>query len=118
MGIQTEVNERITAMHDHHSDNVEKSWWKTRSGIASMFFLAAAGYFLFTEHRAHIVPFLPYLIILACPLMHLFHHGSHGGHHHEDRVQGDNTQSRHETEQQAADDPQVGDMQKTDRKDI
>jgi hypothetical protein len=25
----------------------------------------------------------PYLLLLACPLMHVFHgHGGHGGHHH------------------------------------
>jgi hypothetical protein len=24
---------------------------------------------------------LPYLLFLACPLMHLFHHHGHGGHH-------------------------------------
>jgi len=42
-------------------------------------FLAVAGFFLWTEHRAHLLGFLPYLLILACPLMHLFHHGGHGG---------------------------------------
>jgi hypothetical protein len=29
---------------------------------------------------------LPYLVFLACPLIHLFSHrghGGHGGHHHE-----------------------------------
>ncbi|AZE49089.1 hypothetical protein C4K04_3417 [Pseudomonas chlororaphis] len=43
-------------------------------------FLAIAGYFLFTEHRAHVVPYLPFLLLLACPLMHLFMHRGHGGH--------------------------------------
>lgn len=42
-------------------------------------FLLVAGYFLITEHRAHVVGFLPFLLLLACPLMHLFHH-RHGGH--------------------------------------
>jgi len=42
-------------------------------------FLAIAAFFLWTEHRAHVLGFLPYLFLLACPLMHLFHHG---GHHH------------------------------------
>jgi hypothetical protein len=31
---------------------------------------------------------LPYLLLLACPLLHLLHHGRHGGHgehHHEPR---------------------------------
>jgi hypothetical protein len=43
-------------------------------------FLAVAGFFLWTEHRAHVLGVLPYLLALACPLMHLFHHGH--GHHH------------------------------------
>lgn len=40
-------------------------------------FIAVAGYFVIMEHRAHIVPFLPFLLLAACPLMHLFHHGGH-----------------------------------------
>ena len=44
-------------------------------------FLAIAAFFLFTEHRAHLLGALPFLLLLACPLMHLFmHHGHHGGH--------------------------------------
>lgn len=35
---------------------------------------------LAVEHRAHLLGWLPLLILLACPLMHLFMHGSHGGH--------------------------------------
>lgn len=42
-------------------------------------FLAVAAFFLWTEHRAHLLGALPYLLLLACPLMHLFHHG-HGSH--------------------------------------
>ncbi|QFG29497.1 DUF2933 domain-containing protein [Pseudomonas umsongensis] len=43
-------------------------------------FLAIAGYFLFAEHRAHVLPYLPFLLLLACPLMHFFMHRGHGGH--------------------------------------
>ena len=43
-------------------------------------FLAIAAYFLLTEHRAHVVPYLPFLLLLACPLMHLFMHHGHSGH--------------------------------------
>ena len=32
------------------------------------------------QHRAHILGAVPYLLLLACPLMHLFGHGGHGGH--------------------------------------
>ena len=45
-------------------------------------FLLVAGYFLVLEHKAHLegaLQYLPYLLLLACPLMHLFmHHGHHG----------------------------------------
>lgn len=46
-------------------------------------FLAIAAFYLFTEHRAHLFGALPFLLLLACPLMHLFMHhghGDHGGH--------------------------------------
>ena len=43
-------------------------------------FLAIAAFFLFEEHRAHLLGALPFLLLLACPLMHLFMHGGHGGH--------------------------------------
>lgn len=49
-------------------------------------FLAIAGFFLLTEHKAHVLGALPYLLLLACPLMHLFMHHDHGkdkGHRHE-----------------------------------
>ncbi len=49
-------------------------------------FLGIILFFLLVEHRAHLYGVLPYLLLLACPLMHLFHgHGGHGGHgqHHE-----------------------------------
>jgi hypothetical protein len=36
-------------------------------------------FFLLREHWGHALGLLPYLILLACPLMYLFHH--HGGHH-------------------------------------
>jgi hypothetical protein len=42
-------------------------------------FLLIAGFFLVAEHRAHAYPYLPFVLLLACPLLHLFHgHGGHG----------------------------------------
>ena len=33
------------------------------------------------KHLAHVVGALPFLLLLACPMMHLMHgHGGHGGH--------------------------------------
>ena len=42
--------------------------------------LAIAVFFLWEEHRAHILGALPYALLLLCPLMHYFMHGSHGDH--------------------------------------
>ena len=46
-------------------------------------FALVAAYFLTTEHQAHVIEALPYLLLLACPLMHYFHH--HGRHGSRDR---------------------------------
>ncbi|MEW6332185.1 MAG: DUF2933 domain-containing protein [Pseudomonadota bacterium] len=59
--------------------NNNTSWWRSRSGLALLGFLAVAGFFLFTEHRAHLLGALPFLLLALCPLLHLFGHG-HGGH--------------------------------------
>ena len=40
-------------------------------------FLGIAGFFLFTEHRAHVFGALPWVLLLLCPLMHVFMHGGH-----------------------------------------
>jgi hypothetical protein len=42
--------------------------------------LAAAVAWLFFRHDEHLLQLLPFLFILACPLMHLFGHGGHGRH--------------------------------------
>ena len=36
------------------------------------------GYFLAIEHRAHLLGALPYVLLLVCPLMHMFMHRGHG----------------------------------------
>jgi hypothetical protein len=54
-----------------------------RSGWVLVPFLAIGAYFLLTEHRAHVVPLLPWLLLLACPLLHGLMHRGHGrGHDH------------------------------------
>ena len=52
-----------------------------RYGAVLVVFLAIAGFFLWQEHKAHIIGYGPVLLLLgACLGMHLFMHGSHGGH--------------------------------------
>ncbi len=57
-----------------------RGWLWSPTGLALLGFLAIAAFFLFTEHRAHFFGILPYLLLLACPLLHLLMHGRHGGH--------------------------------------
>lgn len=46
--------------------------------------LAAA--FILYWHWQHAIDALPFLVVLACPLMHLFMHHGHGSHvHHAER---------------------------------
>ncbi|MBS88222.1 hypothetical protein CA262_06315 [Sphingobium sp. GW456-12-10-14-TSB1] len=42
--------------------------------------VAAALFWLLRDHWGHALGALPYLLFLACPLMHLFMHHGHGGH--------------------------------------
>jgi len=51
---------------------------RTISRFVFFGFLAVGAFFLITEHRAHVYGFLPFLLLAACPLMHLFHHRGHG----------------------------------------
>jgi hypothetical protein len=48
--------------------------------VALLGFLVIAAFFLFSEHRAHFFGVVPYLLLLACPLLHFFGHGGHGRH--------------------------------------
>jgi len=89
----TSMNER-----EHHSKDAEP-----RRGLPTKWVLAGfvliAGYFLLAEHRAHVIQFLPFLLLLACPLLHLFHgHGGRGGgHRHDDRGGGDAPRDRRQS---------------------
>jgi hypothetical protein len=54
--------------------------FRSRGGIVLIGFAVVAAFCLRTEHRAHLLGVLPWLLILACPLTHIFMHGGHGGH--------------------------------------
>ena len=61
-------------------DSRPTGFWRSRYAIGLLVFGAIAAYFLLTEHRAHFFGALPFLLLLACPLMHVFMHRGHGGH--------------------------------------
>lgn len=57
---------------DQHARRIAKGWWV---------FAAIALFYLLSEHRAHLFGILPYVLLLACPLMHVFMHGGHHDRH-------------------------------------
>lgn len=83
--------------HDHsQQDSEPKAFWRTRYAIGLLVLGAIAAYFLLSEHRAHFFFALPFLLLLACPLMHVFMHHGHAGHgdgqaHQHDGEQGSDT---------------------------
>jgi DUF2933 family protein len=70
-------------MHTHQNEQDDRDHANSRTRWVLAGFLAVAAYLLVTEHQAHlsgVLNYLPYLLLLACPLMHAFHHGRHGNH--------------------------------------
>ena len=51
----------------------------SRSGLVITLSLAVLGAYLLWAHTGHVLVAVPYLILLACPLLHVFGHG-HGQH--------------------------------------
>lgn len=74
------AEDEIGRGNDHGRGPEQQGFWRSTTGLVTIAFLAIGAFFLVTEHRAHIIPWLPWLILLACPLLHVFMHGGHGGH--------------------------------------
>jgi hypothetical protein len=62
----------IIDMHIH----VPPTFWRGRAGLVLIGLGAMGGIWLLAEHKAHLFDALPYVFLLACPLMH----HDHGGH--------------------------------------
>lgn len=50
------------------------------TGLVIAVFGAGLIFLLVGEHRLHVLGWLPFLLLLLCPLLHLGMHGGHGGH--------------------------------------
>ncbi len=74
-----------------HHDQSPPSFWRSRYAVGLLIMGAVAAWYFWAEHRAHLLGALPYLILLACPLMHVFMHRGHGEHqpHSDEKSQGD-----------------------------
>lgn len=77
--------------HTHSQQNKPPPFWRSRYTVGLLVFGAVATYFLLSEHRAHFIGGLPFLLLLACPFMHIFMHHGHDGHgsDHESHDNGD-----------------------------
>jgi hypothetical protein len=64
------------------------SFWKSPFGIACTVLAVAASVYLWFAHKDHVLALLPYAVLAACPLMHMFMHRGHHGHHHDDSADG------------------------------
>ena len=69
--------------HGSHAPHctTEPPFWKSKIGIALIMLAVIGIFYVAREHYGHLSQALPYLILLLCPLMHLFGH-NHGGHSH------------------------------------
>ena len=67
---------------DRHAprDSEPPRFWRSRYAVGFLVLGAVASVYLVAEHKAHLLGALPYLLLLAGPLIHVFMHGGHGGH--------------------------------------
>lgn len=52
--------------------------WRRPLTLAGATAVVIAVFYLLREHWGHVLGWWPYLLLMLCPLMHLFH--GHGGH--------------------------------------
>ena len=52
---------------NHETQSGDGSWFGSPRSLVLIVFLAIVGFFLLTEHRAHLFGILPFLLLLACP---------------------------------------------------
>lgn len=75
--------------HDHDEPiRRARGFWRSRYAIGLLVFAAIALFFLLTEHRAHTLGALPYLLLAASPFLHIFMHRGGHGHGHGDAHDG------------------------------
>jgi hypothetical protein len=63
------------------------NWSRINQCLLWIGLAGAVGWLLF-RHNEHLLNLLPFLLVLACPLMHVFGHGGHR-HHEDHRHAGD-----------------------------
>ena len=79
--------------------NAQRETMRIPAWLGVSLFLAITAFFLFEEHRPHVLGAVPYVLLLLCPIIHLFMHrghhdgrgahSTHGGHPSDRRAGGD-----------------------------
>ena len=69
----------MSSTHRHPESAGRRDWSRINQWLLWLG-LAAAVALLYFGHGAHLLQLAPFLILLACPLMHVLGHGGHGGH--------------------------------------
>lgn len=68
-----------TTQHEHRAAPTTPFAMSRPVKIALLMAVLIGGFYLLREHWDHVAGNWVYLLLLACPLMHLFHgHGGHG----------------------------------------
>lgn len=63
-----------------HLRTGKASFWTSKPLLITIAVGGVALIWLWPKHHGHLAVVLPYLVLLACPLMHLFHHHGHQDH--------------------------------------
>lgn len=67
--------------HPSNGTHRPPGFWGSKEGLVAIAFLAIAAFLLLSEHRAHVLGYWPFLLLLPCFFLHRFMHGGHGGGH-------------------------------------
>jgi hypothetical protein len=75
---------RLTKEHNMDHQPAHPSFWKTPFGVIATLVAVATSVYLYVAHKDHVLALLPFAVLAACPLMHMFMHRGHGhgGHSH------------------------------------
>ena len=58
----------------------------SRLGLVMCLFISALGVYFLIIHTGHVLTIMPYMLLIACPLLHLFGHSyGHVDHRHKSK---------------------------------
>lgn len=80
----TAQSSRLPKVHgqaEQSSNDEPCPFWRSRTGLIAIGFVLIASSVFLIEHRLQVLGYLPFLLLLACPLMHMFMHRGHGHGH-------------------------------------